>query len=115
MWGWCTYVVRKGDTLSGIARRYGTTVWNLASHNGIANPNLIRSGRVLHVPCGKVDMHPPKPPMGKPGPLCWYRVKPGDTLSRIAMWTHTSVWALTSWNHIMNPNRIYAGTWLRVC
>lgn len=44
-----TYVVRYGDTLSGIARRYGTTVSQLAAANGIENPDLIYAGEVLTV------------------------------------------------------------------
>lgn len=39
------YTVQGGDTLSGIASRYGTTVAALASANGIANPNLIYVGQ----------------------------------------------------------------------
>lgn len=105
-WGLCNYTVRPGDTLYSIARRYGTTVWYLASVNGISNPNYIRSGRHLYVPC--VAPAPP-PPAG-----CYYRVRYGDTLLRIALRYGTSVWYLASINHIVNVNRIYAGTWLRV-
>lgn len=47
--GVTTYTVRRGDTLSGIARRYGTTVQALASLNGIGNPNLIYAGQVLRL------------------------------------------------------------------
>ena len=40
-------VVEYGDTLSGIAAQFGTTVERLASANGISNPNLIYAGQVL--------------------------------------------------------------------
>ncbi|WP_442761545.1 LysM peptidoglycan-binding domain-containing protein [Pseudolactococcus chungangensis] len=43
--GYC--VVEYGDTLSGIAAQFGTTVERLASANGISNPNLIYAGQVL--------------------------------------------------------------------
>lgn len=43
------YTVVKGDTLSGIAAKYGTTWQWLAEVNGIANPNLIYPGQVLRV------------------------------------------------------------------
>lgn len=43
------YTVVSGDTLSGIAARYGTTWQWLAEVNGIANPNLIYPGQVLRV------------------------------------------------------------------
>lgn len=43
-----TYVVRKGDTLSKIAKAMKTTVKSLAEKNNIANPNLIRVGQVIN-------------------------------------------------------------------
>lgn len=44
-----TYVVRRGDTLSSIARRFGTTWQELVRINNISNPNLIAVGQVLRV------------------------------------------------------------------
>lgn len=41
------YTVRAGDTLSGIAKRYGTTYQRLAQVNNIANPNLIYVGQKI--------------------------------------------------------------------
>lgn len=43
------YTVQTGDTLSGIARRYGVTVQYLVNLNGIRNPNLIYAGQMLRV------------------------------------------------------------------
>ncbi len=43
------YTVRWGDTLSGIASRYGTTYQKLAQMNGIANPNRIYAGQRIRV------------------------------------------------------------------
>ena len=45
-----TYTVVKGDTLSEIAQKYGTTVDTLAQLNGIKDPNLIVVGQVLKLP-----------------------------------------------------------------
>lgn len=45
-----TYVVRKGDTLSELARRFGVTVRQLAAANDIADPDRIRAGRKLVIP-----------------------------------------------------------------
>ena len=42
-----TYTVVRGDTLSGIAARFGTTVAELVRLNGIADPNLIFPGQIL--------------------------------------------------------------------
>lgn len=44
-----TYTVQSGDTLSGIAKRFGTTVDSLVKKNGIKNPNLIYPGQVLKI------------------------------------------------------------------
>lgn len=43
------YVVKSGDTLSGIAARYGTTYQELARKNEIANPNLIYPGQIIKI------------------------------------------------------------------
>jgi LysM repeat protein len=45
-----TVVVSLGDTLSGIAARYGTSVTAFAAANGISNPNLVIAGSRLAVP-----------------------------------------------------------------
>ena len=44
------YVVKYGDTLSGIANEYSTTYQALAAYNGIANPNLIHVGDKIRIP-----------------------------------------------------------------
>lgn len=43
------YTVVKGDTLSGIAARFGTTWQKLAEYNRIANPNLIYVGQKIRI------------------------------------------------------------------
>ncbi len=43
------YTVQRGDTLSGIARRYGVTVQYLVNLNGIRNPNLIYLGQIIKI------------------------------------------------------------------
>lgn len=44
-----TYTVKKGDTLTSIAKKFNTTVKNLATVNNISNPNNINVGQVLKV------------------------------------------------------------------
>ena len=44
------YTVKKGDTLSAIAKKYGTTYQKIAQHNGIANPNIISVGQKIKIP-----------------------------------------------------------------
>ena len=42
-----TYTVKSGDTLSGIASKYGTTYQKIAKDNNISNPNIIYPGQKL--------------------------------------------------------------------
>lgn len=42
-----TYTVKSGDTLSGIAAKFGTTYQAIAAKNGISNPNIIYAGQKL--------------------------------------------------------------------
>ena len=43
------YTIQSGDTLSGIAAKFGTTWQWLAEVNGISNPNLIYPGNTIRV------------------------------------------------------------------
>lgn len=44
------------------------------------------------------------------GNVCsWYRIRSGDTLTRIASYYHTSIWKLARANYIRNINLIFAG------
>jgi LysM repeat protein len=44
------HIVQPGETLSGIALRYGTTPWAIAAANGISNINYIYVGQTLRIP-----------------------------------------------------------------
>ncbi|MEA3459079.1 MAG: LysM peptidoglycan-binding domain-containing protein [Chloroflexota bacterium] len=92
------YTVRWGDTLSRIAKRFGTTVDAIASANGLADPNYIRAGQTLFIP----GVSPPP----SPGT---YIVQPGDTLYSIAKRYGTTVAAICQANHIFNPDYIQVG------
>lgn len=99
-----TYTVQSGDTLSGIAARWGVTVSALAVANNIANPNLIYPGQVLHKPTGDA----PAPSAGT------YTVVSGDTVSGLAQRWGTTVAAIVSVNHLADPNRIFVGQVLTI-
>jgi LysM repeat protein len=45
-----TYVVQRGDTLSSIAVRFGTTAWAIAYANNLPNVNIIYVGQTLYIP-----------------------------------------------------------------
>lgn len=100
-----TYTVKSGDTLSGIAAKYGTTYQKIAADNGIKNPNLIYPGQVLTINTGSGT---------NTSSNTYYTVKSGDTLSEIAEKYNTSVRRLVELNNIKNANLIYPGQKLRV-
>ncbi|WP_122638594.1 LysM peptidoglycan-binding domain-containing protein [Romboutsia sp. Marseille-P6047] len=102
-----TYVVEEGDTLSGIARRFNTTVAELVRINNIQNPNLIYVGQVLKIETS-ASSNDEKSFTGS------YIVKYGDTLTSIAEKFNTTVSNLVELNNIQNPNLIYVGEILRV-
>lgn len=98
-----TYTVKSGDTLSGIANKYGMSTSELASLNGISNSNLIYVGQVLKVKGSATSTT-----------NSTYTVKSGDTLSTIANAYGTTYQALASLNGISSPYTIYVGQVLKV-
>lgn len=99
------YTVVSGDTLSGIASKYGTTYQKLAEYNGISNPNLIYPGQKVKIP-GSSSNYEYK--------QIYYTIQSGDNLTKIASKFGTTVNQLVAWNNIANPNLIYAGKSIRV-
>lgn len=100
------YKIKWGNTLSGIAYRYGVSVKQLASWNNIRNPNLIYAGNTLVIYAnGSVA---PQPSQNI------YVVKRGDTLWGIAMRYGTTVNRLVGLNGIRNRNLIYPGQIIRL-
>lgn len=104
-----TYTVKSGDTLSGIALEYGTTVSKLASDNDIKNPNLIYTGQKLKI----YATSKPSVPSASTETIT-YTVKSGDTLSALALKYGTTVRKIASDNNISNPNLIYVGQKLKI-
>lgn len=104
-----TYVVQKGDTLSGIATKLNTPGgWQaLAALNGIVNPNLIYPGQVLKVYGGTPGATTPQPSKS-------YTVVRGDTLSGIATKTGTNWQDIAKLNGISSPYIIYPGQVLKL-
>jgi len=87
--------VRRGETLSGIARKYGTSVRAIVSLNHLKSSRYIKAGwklkvptRVSHAYVSRTSLKPPPPkrvsrPAGKPAPAT-YVVRKGDSLWKIA-------------------------------
>ncbi len=104
------YTVQRGDTLSQIANRYGTTVQELVQINGISNPNLIYPGQTIRIPSNST-MHGQE--TRGTGSIV-YTVQRGDTLSKIANAYGVTVSHIVEINGIKNPNLIYPGEKLRI-
>ena len=110
---WVKHSIRNGETLSSIARRYGTSVTAIRDANRMRSSRII-AGRSLTVPV----------PMGyQPARTTRavarsndgsYRVRSGDTLWDIARAHRTSVTALAKLNNLSAKHRIYPGQILRV-
>lgn len=104
------YTVERGDTLSGIASRYGTTVQELVDINGISNPNLIYPGQVLRIATNSTVHGSETRGTGS----ITYTVQRGNTLSQIANAYGVTVNHIVEINNIQNPNLIYPGEKLRI-
>ncbi|MFC7392136.1 LysM peptidoglycan-binding domain-containing protein [Scopulibacillus cellulosilyticus] len=87
------HVVHQGETLWQIARIYHMDIPMLVRINGISNPNVLVVGQALIIP----------------DPFPSYTVKPGDTLSRIALSWGTTSNMIADRNNIVDSSQIYAG------
>lgn len=82
--------VRRGETLSGIASRYGTSVAVLMDANRLRSPHRIWPGQQLQVPDGGTGRYP-SPEVLAPGTEISYSVRRGDNLWTIAKRYGTTV------------------------
>jgi membrane-bound lytic murein transglycosylase D len=117
------HTVRRGETLSIIASKYGTTVSDVSRANNLRNVNKIYVGMSLVIPRhGGVDasretatlasVAPAAAPVSKPAAKAkpaTHVVARGDSLSGIATRYHVSVADLQRWNGIRNASHIEVG------
>lgn len=90
------YVVKTGDTLWGLALRFGTTVEQIKSRNGLVS-DIIYKGQKL-ILAGTDE-----------GQTVTHVVQPGENLFRISLKYGTTVEAIAALNNIINPSFVYAG------
>jgi len=107
------YKVRRGDTLSRIAQRYGVRERELVTINNLRSRHRIRAGQVLvlpdHASRGRTTVARSEPPADG-----IYHVRRGDNLSIIARRFGVSESALAAENGLRNRNRIAVGQRLRI-
>jgi len=117
------YTVCRGDTLSGLALRFGTSVRELKRRNGIGRKNRIYVGKVLKLPDAKrprisksFRIVQAKAPVRETAIVNTgsYRVRKNDNLSKIAKRFHTNSAELARLNGMKNPNSLFPGQTLVV-
>lgn len=126
------YTVVAGDTVSQIARRFGSTIDAIVGANGLTDAGLIYVGQTLvipvsqppvaqpptftpnYVPAPTLTPVPPAPSLPGSPTFGTYTVQVGDTLSSIAARFNTTVATLAQLNNIVNANLIYPGQVLGV-
>jgi lysozyme len=99
-----SHTILSGDTFDGIAGKYNITVPELLA----ANLQLLKVGAQLNIPPASGR------PGGPPASSRVYTVKPGDTLSAIAVRFGTTVAALAALNNIQDINRVIVGQVLKI-
>jgi membrane-bound lytic murein transglycosylase D len=104
--------VRKGETLSLIAQKYGTSIRKIVWANNIRKKHFIRVGQKLKIPLkdGAVPQYASKPVLSHDGT---YRVKRGDSLWLIAQKFSTTTKKLKKINNLKSTI-LYVGQRLKV-
>lgn len=104
------YTVRQGDTVSGIAARYGLSAQEVLVRNGLGWNTIIHPGQTLHL-SSTPAVSTASSTTSATGS---YHVKQGDTVSGIASRVGVSTTALLSANKLSQRSVIYPGQTLRV-
>ncbi len=108
-----TYTVRQGDTVSGIAARYGLSAQEVLVRNGLGWNTIIHPGQTLHL-ASKPAATPAAPASSSGSASSSYHVKQGDTVSGIAARVGVSTSALLAANKLSLRSVIYPGQTLTV-
>lgn len=104
--------VQRGETLSHIARRYGTSVNQLRAANGWINPRRLRVGQRLQIPNASGESAITM--SAEAGEWKIHRVRRGDSLWAISRRYGVTVRQLQAWNGLGSRSKIVPGQQLRV-
>jgi membrane-bound lytic murein transglycosylase D len=110
------HVVRSGETMSGVARRYGVGLDDLRAANPRIRSTKLRPGQLVIVPTHGPILAEVARQVSAPEPadMTWHRVRSGETLGSIARRYHVSQRQIQNWNGMGRSTRIRAGQRLRV-
>lgn len=115
-----THKVRRGETLSSIARRYKLSVKELAVMNRLKVISKVRLGQTLMLKSSNDEVKVrvasatrSRKPAATPAPLV-YRLRSGETLTDIARWFNTSVSAIKSANNIQKNRSLQVGHKIKI-
>ena len=103
------YTVKKGETLSGIARKHHTSITKVRQANGLKKGAVLKFGKVLSVPTNTYTAKAKTPVASTK-----YVIKRGDTLSGIARKHHTTVAKVQKANGLKKGETIKVGQVLKV-
>lgn len=112
-----THVVRRGETLSVIARRYGTSVSAIQGANRMGRRTMLHPGQELEIPRGPggwVEDRGSRASEDVVAGATKHRVRRGETLSVIARRYGVTIRDLQAWNGMGSSTSIVAGSTLRV-
>lgn len=107
-----THTIQRGETLSTIAKRYKVDIAVLRSYNKIKNERRLQIGQTLKVPLPATSVLA-KNQDSENAKMFTYRVKRGDSLSKIASTFGVSVGQLQKWNNFQGT-LIYPGSRIKV-
>jgi membrane-bound lytic murein transglycosylase D len=108
------HTVRRGETLSHIAKRYGTSVGALREMNAGINPQRILVGQLVRIPAGAQVAAAPATVAQPRDRWTRYRVRRGDSLWSISRRYGVTVRDLQAWNGMGRRSRILVGQNLRI-
>ena len=106
------YKIKSGDSLYAIAKKNHTTVTKVRKANGMKKGETLKIGKVLKVPTNKKIAK--KTTKKKSIKLSKYKIKKGDTLSRIARRHHTTIAKLTKTNGMKKGDTLKLGRMIKV-